>query len=649
MIQSMAIRSVDELLRQSIQPLKPREKLSRSDWAERHFQVTKGSSTGNWKTRPYQKEILDAWDDPRIWRTSIMKSSRVGATTLLNIDECYSIHWEPCDTCTVQPTTGDAEKYSRDTFNSLIDNVDVLKDMFAVCKHRDGTNSILEKYINGASLKFLGANSPNGFRRVTYRIVRADETSAYKAGGAGKEGDQIELLLNRTIDYHDRLFIDCSTPTIEGFDRIDDAFKLGDQRHRYLPCPHCGWYQQLSATAFTPGADRSKPGGFWWEPGKPTSVVYICERCDKPIQHSQKFEMDLHGEWRPSAPPNIDPNGREHRSYHIWAGISYQANASWANIVAEHEKNQNSPEKVQVFINTWLGLPYREDAATRLTAEGLMTRRDDYPSGKVPDGVLMICIGVDMQDDRAEVFIWGFGPGDSAAQATAEPEKWLIEHHVIYERYDTKAVYAQLDTFLLGTYPLGNGSELKPAAMAVDSGSGDHTPYVYEYANSRSRQGVIAIKGMPQIGKPPINNGRRTEYDMKGRLKKTSAQVYQVGTDMIKTILMAQLRHGLQSGAGAIHFPNDTTEEFFVQLVSERRHHSTVGGQPKVTWVRRKGTAAEALDGTVYAYAAFHHAKKKFNQKTMWAQLKAAARGGDKPATEKSPVAFNLLEGQRVY
>ena len=261
----------------------------------------------------------------------------------------------------------------------------------------------------------------------------------------------------------------------------------------------------------------------------------------------------------------------------------------------------------------------------------------------------MICIGVDMQDDRAEVFVWGFGPGDSAAQATAEPERWLIEHAVIHERYDTKAVYEQLDTFLLGAYPLKSGAELKPTVMAVDSGDGDHAPYVYEYANNRTRQCVIATKGMPQLGKPPINNGKRTEFDMKGRPRKTSAIMYQVGTDGIKTRLMAQLRHGHQEGAGAIHFPSDTTEEFFVQLVSERRHHGTVGGQPKVTWVRRKGTRAEALDGAVYADAAFHHAKKKYNQKTMWQQIATAIENQGKPAPKKSAVAFNLLDGQKVY
>jgi hypothetical protein len=645
----MAIKSASSLVAESILFAKPPEKLSNRQWADKYFYVTKGESTGKWETRPYQEEILDCWSNPFVWRTSLMKSSRVGATTLININECYHLHWDPCDSCTVQPTTGYAEQYSRATFNRIIENNPEIKQLFAACKHRDGTNSILEKYVNSASMSFLGANSPNGFRGWSYRVARADETSAYEAGGAGKEGDQIELLLNRTIDYHNRLFIDASTPTIEGFDRIEAAFKLGDQRHRFLPCPHCGWYQTLSSAAFTPGAKKDAPGGFWWEIGKPQSVVYICEKCDQPIKHSQKFEMDKLGEWRPTAPPNFAPDGREHRSYHIWAAISYQANASWANIVAEYEKNHASAQGLQVFINTWLGQTFREDAATRLTAEGLMGRRGSYPSGAVPDGVMMITIGVDMQDNRAEVFVYGFGPGQASGQADAEPERWLIQHEAIMQPYNTEEVYKQLDTFLFNDYVLSNGAKLKVAAMAVDSGDGEHAPYVYRYASRRAKQGVIATKGMSQAGKPAINGGRRTEYNIKGQLDKRSAEVYQVGTDFIKTQLMAQLRHDLQAGAGAIHFPGDTKEEFFVQLVSERRHINSTG---KVTWVRQPGLKAEALDGTVYAYAAFRHAKKKYNPSKMWQFLANEIErlaGKAELVPEKSPIAFDLLEGQRYY
>ena len=641
----MPIHDASELIAGIMQQLKPPPHLTMSEWADKYFEVSKGSSTGRWQTRPYQKEILDCWTDPRVWRTSIMKSARVGCTTLININECYHLHWDPCDSCTVQPTTGYAEKYSRDTFNKIIDNVSVVKDLFANSAYRDGTNSILEKYVNGASLSFLGANSPNGFRGWTYRVARADEVDGYLSTGAGNEGDQIELLLNRTIDYHDRVFIDVSTPTIEGFSRIETSFKQGDQRHRFLPCPHCGHMQMLKANAFTPGSKKDKAGGFWWQPGKPSSVVYICESCDKPIQHSQKFEMDRHGEWRPTAAPNVAPDGREHRSYFIWAALSYQANASWGHIVEAYEKTHEAPQSLQVFINTWLGQTYKEDAATRVTAEGLMKKRETYVMGEVPGGVLLITIGIDMQDDRAEVLVWGWGRSGASAGSDAEPEGWLIQHAVISQPYNSREVYEQIDTFIQAGYELPSGAVLTPKAVAIDSGDGDHTPYVYEYARTRKAQGVIPIKGMGTVGKPPIGKGSVSEYNVKGKPKRSAVEMFQVGTDVIKTRLMARLRQE-QPGPGALHFPSDTSEEFFMQLTSERRHQYFQQGQPKFRWIRRPGTRAEALDGTVYAYAALHHVFKRYNMKTIWDQLEkeiAKHAGGEKTTEPIKPAGFNLL------
>ena len=640
----MPIQSANEVLLQSLQLLIPPPNLTMSEWADRYFEVSKGGSMGKWTTRPYQREILDCWTDPLVWRTSIMKSARVGMTTLLNISECYHIHWDPCDSCTVQPTTGYAEKYSRDTFNKIIESVPVMREIFSKAKYRDGSNSILEKYINGASLSFLGANSPNGFRGWTYRVARADEVDGYVSSGAGNEGDQIELLLNRTIDYHNRCFIDLSTPTIEGYSRIEKSFKQGDQRHRYLPCPHCGHMQPLRADAFTPGAKKDTTGGFWWEPGKPSSVVYICESCDKPIQHQQKFEMDRNGEWRPTAPANIAPDGRQHRSYFIWAGLSYQANASWAHIVEAYEKTHDSPQQIQVFINTWLGQTYKEDAAIRVTAEGLMAKRDVYPSGTVPDGVLMITLGIDMQDNRAEISAWGWGRSRMTEGMESEAEGWLIEHMVIQQPYNSAELYAQLDNVIEHGYKLSNGCVMHPSVVAIDSSDGDHTPYVYDYARLRTAKGVIPIKGVATNGKPPIGRGTRAEFTIKNKPKKSAVEMFQVGTDVIKTRLMARLRREQQSGPGALHFPSDVTEEYFVQLVSERRHSYVQQGQPKFRWVRKPGTKAEALDCAVYAYAGLHHAYKRYNLRTIWDQLQQKIKQGNAKAEATAPPAgFNLL------
>ena len=641
----MPIRTASEVLQQSLKLLQPPEKLTMSEWADRFFEVSKGGSMGKWNTRPYQKEILDCWTDPLVWRTSIMKSARVGATTMINISECYHIHWDPCDSCTVQPTTGYAEKYSRDTFNKIIESVPVMRELFAKAKYRDGSNSILEKYINGASLSFLGANSPNGFRGWTYRVARADEVDGYVSTGAGNEGDQIELLLNRTIDYHNRMFIDSSTPTIEGFSRIETSFKQGDQRHRFLPCPHCGHMQTLKPDAFMPGKKAETPGGFWWQPGKPSSVVYICEACDKPIQHQQKFEMDRLGEWRPTAPSNIAPDGREHRSYFIWAALSYQANATWGHIVDAYEKTHESPQQIQVFINTWLGQTYKEDAAIRVSAEGLLKRRDEYASGTVPDGVLMITLGVDMQDNRAEISAWGWGRSRETEGMESEAEGWLIEHVVIQQPYNSSELYVQLDSIIDNGYKLSNGYVMKPHVVAIDSSDGDHTPYVYDYARLRVGKGVIPIKGVATNGKPPIGKGTRAEFTIKNKPKKSAVEMFQVGTDVIKTRLMARLRREQARGPGALHFPADASEEYFVQLVSERRHSYVQQGQPKFRWVRKPGVKAEALDCAVYAYAGLHHAYKRYNLRTIWDQLERQIQQGASGAKPEpmAPSGFNLL------
>ena len=121
--------------------------------------------------------------------------------------------------------------------------------------------------------------------------------------------------------------------------------------------------------------------------------------------------------------------------------------------------------------------------------------------------------------------------------------------------------------------------------------------------------------------------------------------MFQVGTDVIKTRLMARLRREQARGPGALHFPADASEEYFVQLVSERRHSYVQQGQPKFRWVRKPGVKAEALDCAVYAYAGLHHAYKRYNLRTIWDQLERQIQQGASGAKPEpmAPSGFNLL------
>ena len=58
---------------------RPPPKLSLSAWADEHFRLSGGSAdAGRWRTRPYQREILDALVDPAVERVSVIKSARIG-------------------------------------------------------------------------------------------------------------------------------------------------------------------------------------------------------------------------------------------------------------------------------------------------------------------------------------------------------------------------------------------------------------------------------------------------------------------------------------------------------------------------------------------------------------------------------------------
>ena len=107
---------VADLAREALRAWKPPEKLTLSEWADRHFFLSAESSAeaGRWHTLPYQKGIMDAITDPSIEQISVMKSARVGYTKCLNACIAFHIHQDPCPMMLVQPTIEDAQGYSKE-------------------------------------------------------------------------------------------------------------------------------------------------------------------------------------------------------------------------------------------------------------------------------------------------------------------------------------------------------------------------------------------------------------------------------------------------------------------------------------------------------------------------------------------------------
>ena len=597
---------------------KPPPRLSLSEWADRYAVLSAESSAeaGRWKTLAYQKGVMDAFTDPKVEMVVWMKSARVGATKIFNHLVAYHMHQDPCPVMVVQPTVEDAEGYSKDEIAPMCRDTPVLRDLVSDPKAKDASNTILAKQFPGGVLGMVGANSARGFRRVSRRVVLFDEVDGYPA--STNEGDQIKLGIRRSEYYWNRKIGIASTPTVKGLSRIETWFERTDQRRYYVPCPFCERMQYLRWPQIK------------WEKNRPETAAYECEECKELIPHSKKRWMVDRGEWRPTQ-PSESPG---YVGFHLWAGYSYSPNATWEQLVREFLEVKSNPEQLRTFVNVVLGETWEENYSSKVNAEGLMERVEQYERGVVPDGVLCLTAGVDVQDNRLAVSIWGYGKDEEA---------WLIEHTEIWGDPTRTELWKQLDVLIEGEYPRADGKKLKVLAACVDSG-GHCTAEVYSYCRTPRRgQMVVAIKGASTRGKPPIGRESKVDLNLKGRVIKRGASVYSVGTDTIKDSIFGRLRTNTEPGPGYLHFGAAATQEYFEQLTAERKvTRFNRAGMPLSEYVKKSNARNEALDTCVYSYAALHLLYRRFDRRTIWEQL-ADKLEGKKPAvtsTQRAAAPF---------
>jgi terminase, large subunit len=561
MIQSATAAAV----RTTIRTWKPPPKLDLDEWADRYFVLSAESAAepGRWRSIPYQRGIMKAFNDPEVERISVMKSARVGYTKILDIAIGYHMHQDPCPMLVVQPTIDDAQGYSKDEIAPMVRDTPVLQGLVSD-GYRDSSNTILKKTFPGGVLNLVGANSARGFRRLTVRLVLLDEVDGYPPT-AGDEGDQITLATRRSDTFWNRKIVLGSTPTIQGVSRIEASFLESDRRRYYVPCPHCGEFQYLVW-------DRMK-----WPDGNPERAYYQCIKCDQPIDHAFKRQMVERGEWRAEAP------FRGHAGFHIWAAYSYSPNATWAKLATEWCDVQKDRERLKTFVNTVIGEPW-VDKGEQVEGALLHNRRELYRA-PVPNGSILTA-GVDVQKDRLEAEIVAWGEGE---------ESWSIEYLRIIGDPSRAELWDAMAAALGKTWLRVDGAQLDVRALCIDSG-GHFTDEVYSFSRKHGVRWAIPIKGSSEAGKP-IAAFPRT-------MNKKRVYLTMLGVDTGKELLMRRLGQE-ETGPGYCHFPNAQAydEEYFAQLTAEKAITRYKAGRPFIEWQKTR-PRNEALDCRIYAHAA---------------------------------------------
>lgn len=571
---------VDEVRRQWAPP--PEE--LPSEWAAAHRRLPEASAARGslWSnaTQPALVGIMDAAVEPGIREIVMVKAAQAGGSEAIANQLGYHIHRRPCPILLAHPTADGAAEWMKETFDDMVRSTPELaalvRDRRAPRGTRQAESTLAHKRFPGGYLAAVGGNSPNAYARRSCRIVIADDASRLPPV-VGEEGDPASLLRNRTETWPDALRIFVSTPTFED-DVIDMAWKRSDQRRFHLTCPGCGRLDYIT------WSDRSHYRVVW-EESNPETARLECAGCGARLTEPERRAMVLAGRWVATRKP--DEPGIA--GFHLPRTVSILGNALLSALVADWMgARAKGREALRVFVNTALGEPWSDRDVPKLDAHVLMARREEY-AAEVPAGAVILTAGVDVQADRLELQVVGWGE---------HLERWVVAYSTIDGDPRRAETWAALASKLSEGYEHESGQTLPIMATCVDSGFLADEVYKFTLGNQHRR--VWAIKGeshgtaeplvMRSVDRAPSKTARPV------RLKR-------LNVDAGKAELSSAL--SMPPGRNGVHFPGELGESYFVQLTVETRQRHYVRGVAHEVWVKREGARNEAWDTLIYARAAF--------------------------------------------
>jgi len=548
--------------------LRPPPKLTVSQWADQYRYLSSESSAeaGKWSTSraEYQRGMMDAVTDPAIETVVLMTAAQIGKTELINNVIGFHIAQNPCPALVVQPTLEMAQTWAKDRLAPCIRDTPALRNVISDPKSRDSGNTVLHKSFKGGHVTACGANSPSSLASRPCRLILCDEVDRYPVS-AGAEGDPVALARRRAATFWNRKIVLVSTPTTKGASRIEAAYEESDQRKYFVKCPDCTEYQHL------------KWSQVQWEKDLPGTAHYVCEHCGSCWNDAARYRAIRYGEWRATSIGDGKTAG-----FHLNALYS-----PWATLedgVRDFIASKGDPMRLRTWVNTFLGETFEEiDQSAGVDEHDLMARAHNWGE-MLPEDVVAITIGVDVQDAYLAYEVVGWAPGEKS---------YSLAYETIFGDPSTKQLWSDLAIALGKTWDHPIAGDMVPRGIAIDTG-GHYTQQTYEFVKQQTGKRIFAIKGVGGDGRPIVSRPSRNNI---GRIN-----LFSVGVNTCKELVYARLKIEAD-GPGYCHFPADRDAEYYRMLTAERRVTKYYKGRPKLEWVKVRARN-EALDCRVYAIAA---------------------------------------------
>ena len=552
----------------ALEVLRPRERLTVSQWAEKNRVLPDGNAIpGPWRNNvtPYLVEIMDTFGDDVVEKVIFVKPTQVGGTSAMENILGNLIDQAPAPTMIVYPSDDLAERTVDAKLEPMIKACKVLSE-----KYREHISKKLQLKFGTMTVYLNGANSPADLASTNIRDLFLDEVDKYP-GASKKEADPVSLAIERTKTYTtNRYIFMTSTPTLKTGHIWKAKEEADAEKHYFVPCPHCGQFIELKFAQIKWPSKDVVPE----KRERAEMASYVCQACGAVITDQHKGKMLEAGRWE-----YVRKSAEHPKSVAYWINTLYSPFTRFSEIAYEFMKSKDDPELLQNFTNSWLAEPW-EDTRLKTNADLVMERQTDVPAWELPEWTKLLTGGIDVQENCLywTIRAWGdFMTSQNVAHGQA-------------------LSMAEVERVMNTEFKLPSGEKMMVELALMDSG--DQTDEVYNFCIS-NYDWVRPCKG----SSTPLQGHYRISTVDKAGSQADGMQLVIVDGGKYKDMIAARMRRPNGRGSWMVH--KDCDLEYAEQVTAEHKITERSKGKVIQKWdVKTSHAANHYLDCEVYAAAA---------------------------------------------
>ncbi len=613
-----------------------------SDWIEANrfmdSSVSRYKGPFSYDITPYTKEIVDCLSPDHPARiVAVKKGAQIGFSVgVIEGGVGWIISQNPSN---ILFLVGHADlvEEAMVKIDNMIDSCGIRNLIRSSVKRRKSQktgDTDTKKEFPGGNLISGSANNHKLLRQRSVQYGFIDDFDAVKKVDKSS-GSTAKMIEQRFAAYYDKMkLFYISTPELKQTSNIEPQYLLGDQRKYHIPCPCCGELIFLSWDVPIDGTNGKERGGIVWKLDDASrlikeSVGYVCQKCSGFFDDSDKYELNLSGQWIPTATPSMEG----FFSYHISSLYAPPGMYDWEHYVRQfleaNPPGEGRDESLhQTFVNLVLGETY-EQQGKELNANQLQKNIRNYNVGTIPDKlsqndgngkiVLLTCacdLNGTEEDARLdyEIVAWSesgasysvihgsigtFIPREGAKKHKVDRERWTYEHG------RNKSVWPEFDKVIDKMYITDTGKKMRIFITGVDTGH--YTSFAYSYIDASNFQ-IVGLKGKD------IEKYIRFGIDVPSfKPARERGKLYLVEVNLLKDDIANMMELKWDQGnndvqpAGFMNFPTPTKglylyPNFFSHFESEKRQTELKSGQGVAArWIKKSTSSQNHMwDTRVY-------------------------------------------------